>query len=371
MKSPHTHHILVPVLSLAAVAALASAGPLSPPSGAIAPTGKTVQEIFDKVAVVSGQVASAEPRTPITQNFTPGDASAMFKITQSGSYYLTGNITGVSGKSGIVIAASGVTIDLNGYQLQGVSGSVEGIGVSATPGVGLQNLAVCNGTIRGWGGAGLNLTNGACRNARVTGVSVHSCGGSGISAGTDSVITGCACTFNSGAGIAVQSDSVVIGCTASVNSAHGVYAESGCTIKDCSAQGNLFNGIAASDASLVTDNSVGSNHWDGVRVSNKCRVYGNNAADNGFASGSGAGVHATGSGNRIEGNNCTGADIGIDIDAAGNFITRNTCSTNSLNFSVVAGNACYVVSANVSGAISGNSGGLSLGTNDPSANYTY
>jgi len=41
---------------------------------------------------------------------TPGDADSVFKITQSGSYYLAGNITGVSAKYGVEIAASGVTL---------------------------------------------------------------------------------------------------------------------------------------------------------------------------------------------------------------------------------------------------------------------
>ena len=91
-------------LTLAA-AGLLFAGPLDPPAGPVAPTYKTLTEV--------------EPRIAINAANTPGDADSLFKITQPGSYYLTGNITGVVGRHGIEIAvpANGpsVTIDLMGY----------------------------------------------------------------------------------------------------------------------------------------------------------------------------------------------------------------------------------------------------------------
>lgn len=57
----------------------AEAGDLNPPAGPVSPTHKTLTEI--------------EPRTAISMANTPGDADSLFKITQPGSYYLTGNIT--------------------------------------------------------------------------------------------------------------------------------------------------------------------------------------------------------------------------------------------------------------------------------------
>ncbi|HZJ13677.1 MAG TPA: hypothetical protein VFD27_01440, partial [Chthoniobacteraceae bacterium] len=72
-------------------------GPLTPP-GAPAPTMKTLDQI--------------EPRTAINSTNTPGDDDSLFKITQPGSYYLPGNITGVATKHGIEITASDVTLDL-------------------------------------------------------------------------------------------------------------------------------------------------------------------------------------------------------------------------------------------------------------------
>jgi len=53
----------------------------------------------------------------------------LFIITNSGSYYLTTNLAGVSGKNGIKIAANNVTLDLNGFTLQGASGNDTGIDI--------------------------------------------------------------------------------------------------------------------------------------------------------------------------------------------------------------------------------------------------
>ena len=120
---------------------LLAQGSLTPP-GAPAPTMKTLDQI--------------EPRVAINATNTPGDADSLFKITQPGSYYLTGNITGVAGKHGIEIAAPangpGVTIDLMGFELTGVPGSLDGIAATTA---GARNIAIVNGAVRAWGGDGV------------------------------------------------------------------------------------------------------------------------------------------------------------------------------------------------------------------------
>ena len=92
---------------------IANAGDLNPPSGAVAPTMKTLVEI--------------EPRTAVNATNTPGDADSLFKITLPGSYYLTGPIDVPIGKHGIVVMADRATIDLNGFSIQGIPGSLNGI----------------------------------------------------------------------------------------------------------------------------------------------------------------------------------------------------------------------------------------------------
>ena len=113
-------------------------GSLTPP-GAPVPTMKSLDQI--------------EPRTPVDAAHTPGNFSASYIISQPGSYYLAGNLTGESGKRGIEIDVGNVTLDLNGFTLQGVNGSANGVYFShATD----RNATVRNGTITGWGGSGIN-----------------------------------------------------------------------------------------------------------------------------------------------------------------------------------------------------------------------
>jgi len=305
--------ITVPILLLSAV--WLYAGPLNPPAGPITSTYKTLTEV--------------EPRVAISLTNTPGDANSLFKITQPGSYYLTGNVTGVAAKHGIeiAVAANGpsVTIDLMGFELAGVPGSLDGISVTAT---GTRNVAVHNGTVRAWGGDGidvLNSTNNLLEDLRVEGN-----GGRGIFAGNASTVTGCTASFNTADGISTASSSTVTGCTA--------YANTG----------------------------------DGIEVSGDCRVTDNTCENNGI--GDGAGIHATFSDNRIEGNNCTGADRGIDVDFPGNIIIKNTCSGNTINWTIVANNVCGPIldrTAPASAAISGNSAPDSTGSTHPNANFTY
>jgi len=57
-------------------------------------------------------------------NVTPGDAPGFpVTITRAGSYRLSGNLTLPASADGIVIATSGVTLDLNGFSITGAGGS--------------------------------------------------------------------------------------------------------------------------------------------------------------------------------------------------------------------------------------------------------
>ena len=76
----------------------------------------------------------------------PGDGTANHVISQSGSYYLSGNVNGVSGKAGIRIEAGDVTVNLNGFSLLGGSLSADGVSIVGSA----KNVRVTNGSVRNW-----------------------------------------------------------------------------------------------------------------------------------------------------------------------------------------------------------------------------
>jgi parallel beta-helix repeat protein len=307
-------------------------GSLTPP-GAPAPTMKTLDQI--------------EPRTPIDATHTPGDADSLFKITQPGSYYLTANVTGVNAKYGVEIAASGVTLDLNGFDLVGVAGSLDGVAVTLLNAI---NVSVRNGSVRSWGGSGINLLDAATSATNVADIVAAQNVVNGIRMGFGGTVTRCTAYNNTGAGIAGAAGTIITACVSNTNGSHGITTGSGCNISGC---------------------TVRSNVGDGINVFSSCLILNNACSLNGNGAGDGAGIHATSADNRIEGNNCVGADRGIDVDVAGNFIVKNTCSGNTNNWDVVAGNVILVVSATTAAAVTGNSGGTAPGSTDPNANFTY
>lgn len=372
----------VTVVSVAAI--LSQAGPLNPPAGAVAPSYKTLTEV--------------EPRTVVSSATTPGDSDSVFRISQPGSYYLAGNVTGASGKSGIEIGSHDVTLDLNGFEVVGVAGSVTGVrAVGGTTSLG--NVTVSNGTIRFWGTSGIDIN--AAPRSRVLKVNVSSNSAygivlgdsstaanctvsgsvlSGIIAGNFAMIESCRSTDNGtgatlGIGIGVQQHSVVRGCVATNNGTgagggYGISCDTTTLISGCEASGNGSGaaggaGISTSDtctieSCLASNNGVATatlrygilvhsgctvrncvvnlNAGDGIRFLGQCLIDGNMCISNGLSGGDGANIHATGNRSRIENNLCDGADRGIDIDVSGNTIVRNVCSNNTTNYDIVAGN---------------------------------
>lgn len=387
-------------------------GSLTPP-GSPAPTMKTLTQI--------------EPRTPISTNSTPGDGDSLFRITQPGSYYLTTNLTGVAAKHGIEIAASGVTLDLMGFELAGgVTNSLDGVRVSVTT----TNIAVRNGSVRNWGGNGVHAD--FAKNGQYHDLRLSANGGRGLICGDGSAVVKCTAQSNGGDGIYAGDSGAISGCTAQDNQGtHGIHGGIGSTISVCTAQGNqvtygIFGnigstisgcaayanvgtgsisygiygtsgitiiacvsrsnsntnspgtsshgiGIFAGGASTVKDCSASFNRGDGIRVSNDSLVEGNTCNLNGN-SGVGAGIHVTSIDNRIEGNNSTDNDLGFDVDVAGNLIIRNSASGNITDWDIVANNVFGPIldrRVPASAPVLGFTAPSSLGTNDANANFSY
>lgn len=347
-----TRPIVCTVLSLSA-AASTLAGPLDPPAGPVSPTFKTLSE--------------AEPRIAVSVVNTPGSATAKFHISSRGSYYLTGNVIGEAGKHGIEITASGVTLDLNGFSLQGVPGSLNGIHMLFHT----QNVVIRNGHVRDWGGSGLNTIIDLGRIEEVTAYRNLQWGIDNLADGTfTSHIVGCEAYQNGTVGsntgnIRGSARTFVHECISHASRGHGIVGGEASVIERSIASSSEGIGIAVVSGARVVGCTASSNAT-GIEAQNDCVLLDNLCDQN-----AGAGILVAGTDNRVERNQCTDNGKGFDVDGTGNFIARNTCSGNSLNWEVAAGNACFVVQAVPSPPISGNNGGVSPGSSDPNANYTY
>ena len=333
------------------LASTANAGPLSPPSGPISST------------------PGPEPRIPINSQNTPGSGSSTFRILQPGSYYLESNITGQPGKIAISIEASNVSIDLMGYALLGVPGSLQGLRTT-----GIQNdLIIRNGTVSNWGSDGVNLAvDGSGLNSIIEGISSSSNGQHGIRTGINAIIRNCVSSQNGSSGITATENACITNCQSRSNGTIGISAGNASCITNCSSQANGSSGIIATLGSTVMNCSALGNNGNGIFVSTACLVIDNVCRSNAESSGgTNAGIQTSGSDNRIEGNNCTLNNRGIHCINSFNFIARNTCSGNGTNWVMTPNNVCFVINAVLSTGFTGNSGGVSPGSTNPNANYTF
>lgn len=228
----------------------ASCGDLGPPAGAVAPTMKALDEV--------------EPRIPINNANTPGDADTVYIIDSPGSYYLTKRLVGPDGYDGIEVTAPGVTIDLNGFDMLGLAGSGTGVlfGSNARGGV------VRNGNIQLWDGVGvlMNGVGGVVERVRVQGVT----NGIVLTGGTISGCTAIGCAGHGLWGVADATiiDSVAIGC-----GGHGIVFGSNVVISRCVSSGNSMRGFYGGTGTL-TDCSARDNQWNGYEVEDGCVVRG-------------------------------------------------------------------------------------------------
>lgn len=288
---------------------LTLAGDLNPPAGPVNPTMKDLDDVEPRGVIRN----SADGITPIV-------------INQPGSYKLGENIQALGNEHGIEIAASRVTLDLNGFEIVGAEvGSLNGVHVAPAA----SDITIRNGRIRLFPGAGISAADSP--GCRVEGVDVRDTFAGGVICGDDAFVGQCTAksvTIAFAAGISVGENSKVIDC--SVDECYtGVLAESGSQVTGCRASSSTFAGFyllgvvsirdcAAIGAPSVTQHGVFQDGPGGGEI-----------AHNLIKTFSIAGIRAE-SRFQIHDNVLLGAefggDLGLLITGGRNFIFRNSIS---------------------------------------------
>lgn len=306
---------------------------------------------------------------------TAGDLPGFpVEINEAGSYVLTGTLDLSSppvAEHGILINASDVTLDLNGFRLVGTAQAVKN-GIETAN---VQNLTIENGFITGWGGDGIHAQD--ADRTRVSSVTASDNGQDGIQVGENSLVVDSVSNGNGYDGIdlsfggVVRSSTVsnngrdgvdgertlVIGVNARENGFDGISVNLGsvldstatdntgdgiqanvATVRNCLSQDNGGAGIRASNGSVVSHSSAYSNDSDGITAGSGTFVTDNTSIAN-----AGAGIHLLFTtfirGNRVDGNNVHLNAIGIDVDQQGNSIVRNVAGGNTTaDYDIIVGN---------------------------------
>lgn len=285
-------------------------GNLTPP-GAPAPTMKTLAQV--------------EPRFPISIIPT--------NLTVGGSYYLVTNLTGVAAANGIEVSAEGVSIDLCGFSLIGVNGSLSGIWASF-----VQNFSLRNGTVTGWGEHGVDTSN--ARGATFRDLNLTHNAERGLYSGPNSRVQDCIARNNNTHGFYIGSGSLVTGCLANANTntgfGHYVFGGAGVhntVFRDCVASYNQGTGMnLASGCVAIQNNFVGN--ASGMFISTR----GNRVDENHFAYNSTGLTLGSGSSsnlvvrNSFQGNTNSAMSVGGTFQSIGPSVTFSSIATNTNPF---------------------------------------
>ncbi len=355
----HVKSTILAAVAIIAVAFVLGAGPLDPPPGPVSSTMKTLDEV--------------EPRIPINQTNTPGDDDSIYRIAAPGSYYLTENLEGETGKHGIEIAADSVSIDLRGFNLDGGFGSKSAIITTAQ----FATLRIHNGNIKAWGEDAINLGTSltpTIADINITGYAIMTTGirvdhgaiisrcnialtnGPAIVGGNSCVITDCIARQSvSDNGFVLGADAIVRNCTAFDNAQSGFVLSNSATVVGCTAASNQLNGFEAG-----TDSN-----FDTCTARNNCLGTGTSLA--GISTGYGSTIRGcTVADNRSDGIDSPMATIS-DCTAKANFGDGIGAGVGTITNCVATGNGGVGISATSSATIRGCSansnddGGISAG----------
>jgi len=221
----------------------AASAQLQPPPGAVSPSFKDLDTI--------------EARTPIIPGVTPGTSDSVVSIG-GGSYYLTADIIAGSGEHGIRISADNCTLDLNGFTVRGLSGSLSGILVDGSR----RAVAVRNGHVAGFGTGGIDAPDADF--ARIEGVRVTQCAGDGVLVGDYSMIRDCYVDFVGGRGIAAGSTGLIRDCLVTNAGSTGIETGIAHRIVGCNAVSGDGDGMRTGSYSNITESTSTANREAGI-----------------------------------------------------------------------------------------------------------
>jgi hypothetical protein len=291
------------------------------PTGAPAPAMKSLQQV--------------EPRTDVLT--LSGNANVQFIISQSGSYYLTTNITGVASKNGISIQADNVTLDLNGFTLfGGVTNSQAGISVNGAH----VALAIRNGIVRDWPGNGIAAASASDSEFEQLRITANS--GLGMKVGNHNLLADCAVVTNGGDGIDAGANCGLASCVV-VSNLNGISTGSGCNLRDCTVNYNSVQGIVTGNNCLLTQSVAVYNINTEINMGNYCTLKDCNAVGGGPGSPSCI----------IMGNGCTMKDCtasacfnnGITVGTNCTLLSC-TATANTGNADIYTGDGCVIKDCN-------------------------
>jgi hypothetical protein len=248
-------------------------------------------------------LAQIEARTPIS--------SAPITITNSGSYYLTTNLT-VSSGDAIVIDANNVTLDLNGFAISSTAPFATGMAIMVAGSRNVTNIAILNGFISSGvtnNGSGVYSGSGFeygiysyyyGLNVRISHISVVGVRYYGIAGDFNVTVEFCTASTVGQSGISATtvSDSTAKDC-----GVFGVYSQ---TANNCSgsSSGSSGAGIYAATANNCNGSSSGTGSGISGTTANNC--YGSNT-------GSGYGINVTGVATGCTGYSVSGTGVSAFI----------------------------------------------------------
>ncbi len=303
-------------------------------------------------------LSQVEPRTAIT--------NVPCTITQPGSYYLTTNFA--TAGSGVIIAASRVSLDLMGFALTGDNDEIGyGVWVSGQAGSPLREVTLRGGSVSGFS-SGIYfeyVENGLIEGVTISGNVNHGIvlyGASGELCGGNAVV-GCAVSDNGYSGVSMNGSqsggrcfaNTVSRCVIAGNGTSGISLNGsssgrcyGNTVAECSVSGNQNDGISLSGAGGLCDGnrisrcSISGNGAAGVRIGGSAgQATGNWIDGNLFCDNADSGVRLEGvTANRVQNNHITGPtganNYGIISysSSTANLVVQNMCFGYLVNFSL-------------------------------------